>query len=139
MTTTESGTSSREADIEAIKQVIADFQYAHANQLVDEYMSLFKKDAIATMAGGKVLLGHDELIGHVRTAYARKSEGVSTYELVHLQFIRPDVAAVKLHQVHTSDTDDDLRNEGTPLWILTREEDGRWWLAATQNTPVLKD
>lgn len=134
MTTTESGTSSREADIEAIKQVIADFQYAHAHQLVDEYMSLFKKDAIATMAGGKVLLGHDQLIDHVRTAYARKSEGVSTYELVHVLFIRPDVAAVKLHQVHT---DGDVRNEGTPLWIMVRE-DGRWWLAATQNTPVLK-
>ncbi|GAA4526311.1 SgcJ/EcaC family oxidoreductase [Amycolatopsis samaneae] len=137
MTPVESETQSHETDIEEIRQVIAEFQHAYEHHLVDEYMSLFKQDAIATMAGGKVLIGQDELAEHVRTAFARKAEGASTYELVHVLFIRPDVAAVKLRQVHTSYTDDQVRDEGTPLWIMTRE-DGRWWLATTQNTPVLK-
>ena len=44
-----------EAEIEAIKQVIATVEHAQNNELPDEFLSLFRADAIWTTGGGKRL------------------------------------------------------------------------------------
>jgi uncharacterized protein (TIGR02246 family) len=65
-------------------------------------------------------------------------DSTATYDVVHVLFIRPDVAAVKVRQ--RSVTLDGLpiedRNEGSPLFVMAKE-DGRWRLVACQNTEVL--
>lgn len=63
-------------------------------------------------------------------------DGEVTYEVVHTQFLRPDVAAVKVRQLYRSPAGD---TEGAPLYVMTREPDGRWLLTACQNTQVAAD
>ncbi|WP_254715873.1 SgcJ/EcaC family oxidoreductase [Actinomadura sp. J1-007] len=58
-----------------------------------------------------------------------------TFEVEHVLFIRPDVAAVKVRQVYRTS---DGQNVGTPLFVMSKE-DGKWRLTACQNTPVLDE
>lgn len=60
-------------------------------------------------------------------------DGDVTYEVIHTQFLRPDVAAVKVRQVYHSAEGE---TEGAPLYVMTKQEDGRWLLHACQNTEV---
>jgi uncharacterized protein (TIGR02246 family) len=60
-------------------------------------------------------------------------DGEVTYEAVHTQFLRPDVAAVKVRQVSRSAEGD---REGSPLYVMTRQGDGSWLLHVCQNTEV---
>lgn len=71
-----------------------------------------------------------------------KGKGLSvTMEVVHVLFIRPDVAAVKVRQQYSKidgrpvDDDDITITEGTPLFVMAKE-DGQWRLVASQNTEV---
>jgi hypothetical protein len=64
------------------------------------------------------------------------SDGMTVrFELEHVLFIRPDVAAVKVRQVYQTPDGPDV---GTPLWVMTKE-DGQSLLTACQNTGVLDD
>jgi SnoaL-like domain len=51
----------READIEAIRQVVATVQHATQNELAEEFVGLFRADAIWTTGGGKRLVGRDRI------------------------------------------------------------------------------
>ena len=78
------------------------------------------RDAIWTTAHGKRLFGRDGI-----------------YEVSHVLFTRPDVAAVKIRQRHVSPDGEHLEvAEGSPLCLLS-EEDGSWKIAVGQNTIVL--
>jgi uncharacterized protein (TIGR02246 family) len=61
-------------------------------------------------------------------------------DVTHVLFIRPDVAAVKVRQIYTSNDGQPSESdgEGTPLFVMAKE-DGRWLLVACQNTGVLAD
>ena len=59
MDTTNLDAQTREAEIEAIRQVVATLEHAQQNELPDEFVSLFRPDAIWTTAGGKRLTGRD--------------------------------------------------------------------------------
>nr|WP_203550525.1 SgcJ/EcaC family oxidoreductase [Actinospica acidiphila] len=87
-----------------------------------------------TTAHGKVLIGLDAIGEFTRAVLPNASwDGDVTYEAVHIQFLRPDVAAVKIRQVyHSADGD----TEGAPLYIMTKESDGNWLLHVGQNTEV---
>jgi uncharacterized protein (TIGR02246 family) len=50
-----------------------------------------------------------------------------------MQFLRPDVVAVKVRQVYHSAEGD---MEGSPLYVMTKQGDGRWLLHVCQNTEV---
>ena len=65
-------------------------------------------------------------------------ESTATYEVVHVLFIRPDVAAVKVRQrpVTLSGQPIEGQNEGSPLFVMAKE-DGQWRLVAGQNTLVV--
>ncbi|MEU9888803.1 SgcJ/EcaC family oxidoreductase [Sphaerisporangium sp. NPDC051011] len=128
--------STRAAEIEAIKQVIATVEHAQNNELPDEFLSLFRADAIWTTGGGKRLFGRDAISAFTHQVLPGGMQGLTlTFELEHVLFIRPDVVAVKLRQVyHTPDGAD----VGSPLWI-TAKEDGRWLLTASQNIGVPDD
>ncbi|MEV5197903.1 SgcJ/EcaC family oxidoreductase [Streptomyces sp. NPDC053720] len=122
------------ADIKAIEQVVATVERAQRAKDVDGFLALFHPDAIWTTGHGKVLIGFDAIAEFTRTVLPAASwEGEITYEAVHTQFLRPDVAAVKVRQVYHSPEGEE---EGTPLYVMTKQDDGRWLLHACQNTAV---
>ncbi|WP_040423333.1 SgcJ/EcaC family oxidoreductase [Actinopolymorpha alba] len=124
------------AEIDTIKQVIATVEHAQNNELPDEFLSLFRADAIWTTGGGKRLFGRDAIAAFTRQVLPGGMRGLTvTFELEHVLFIRPDVAAVKVRQVYQTPDGPDV---GTPLWVMAKE-DGQWLLTACQNTGVLDD
>ncbi|WP_051571722.1 SgcJ/EcaC family oxidoreductase [Cryptosporangium arvum] len=124
------------ADIEAIKQVIAAVERSQNNEDPDEFLALFRDDAIWTTGGGKRLFGLEEIAAFTRQVLPGGMKDASvTFELEHVLFIRPDVAAVKVRQIYRTAEGPDV---GTPLWVLA-EENGRWLLTACQNTGAPSD
>jgi uncharacterized protein (TIGR02246 family) len=135
----DSNEQTREAEIEAIRQVVATLEHAQQNELPEEFVGLFRADAIWTTGGGKRLTGRDEISAFTHQVLpGAMKESTATYEVVHVLFIRPDVAAVKVRQrpVTLDGRPIEGQNEGSPLFVMAKE-DGRWLLVAGQNTLVL--
>ncbi|MGY2075575.1 SgcJ/EcaC family oxidoreductase [Blastococcus sp. SYSU DS0828] len=120
-----------------MRNVVATVQRLQEQELVDEFVSLFRADAIWTTGHGKRLFGRDAIAQFTATVLPGSSaHGRATYDVEHVLFIRPDVAAVKVHQRYF-DRNGDLDTEGTPMYVMAKES-GRWLLTANQNTPVVK-
>ncbi|MEV7185976.1 SgcJ/EcaC family oxidoreductase [Kitasatospora sp. NPDC093102] len=125
------------ADISAIERVVAAVERAQRAKDPDAFLALFHPEALWTTARGKVLIGLDAIAEFTRAVLpAATWDGNVTYEPVHIRFLRPDVAAVKVRQVYHSTAGD---SEGAPLYVMTRQDDGRWLLHACQNTGVLAE
>jgi uncharacterized protein (TIGR02246 family) len=89
MDTTNLNRQTREAEIEAIRQVVATLEHAQQNELPDEFVSLFRPDAIWTTAGGKRLTGRDEISAFTHQVLpGAMKDSTATYEVVHVLFIR---------------------------------------------------
>lgn len=129
----------RATEIEAIKQVVATVEHSQRNELPEEFVSLFRKDAIWTTGHGRRLFGRDEIseFTHKVLPGAMKGGMTASYEVVHVLFIRPDVAAVKVRQRYATPDGEPVEGgrEGSPLYVMSKEE-GRWLLTACQNTEV---
>ncbi|MFC8947384.1 SgcJ/EcaC family oxidoreductase [Streptomyces sp. A144] len=125
------------ADIEAVKQVVAIVEHSQQHKDTDEFLALFHPDAVWTTAHGKVLIGLEAISEFTRKVLPAASwDGKVSYEVIHVLFIRPDVAAVKVRQRYLSPDDE---SEGAPLYVMTKQDDGRWLLTACQNTQVVTD
>jgi uncharacterized protein (TIGR02246 family) len=139
MDTKESDQQPREVETEAIKQVVAAFEHAQQNELPEEFVSLFRQDAIWTTGHGKLLTGRDEISAFTHKVLpGAMRESTATYEVVHVLFVRPDVAAVKVRQRPVTLDGQPIQgqSEGTPLLVMAKEG-GQWRLVACQNTEVL--
>ncbi|WP_228000733.1 SgcJ/EcaC family oxidoreductase [Nocardia australiensis] len=140
MSTPEIDTQTRAADIEALEQIAATIEHSQMNELAEEFIGLFRHDAIWTTGGGRNLLSRDAIAAFSRKVLPGAMQGAkTTLEVVHVVFIRPDVAAVKVRQRRWSTIDGELLEdelESTPLLIAVKEE-GRWQLVAGQNTAVI--
>ncbi len=127
-----------ETELAAIRAVVDTVAHAQANELVDEFTGLFRADAVWTTGHGKRLFGRPAIAEFTANVLpGATTDGTATYEVEHVQFLRPDVAAVKIRQ-HYRTHDGELVSEGTPLYVMTKE-DGRWMLTAGQNTPVVTE
>jgi uncharacterized protein (TIGR02246 family) len=127
----------QEAEIEAIKQVIATLEHSQQNELPDEFVGLFRADAIWTTGHGKRLTGRDEISAFTHQVLpGAMKDSTATYEVAHVLFIRPDVAAVKARQQYLTLDGQPVGNAGTPLYVMAKEN-GQWRLVACQNTEVL--
>lgn len=125
------------ADLEAIHQVVATVEHSQQHKDPDEFLTLFHPDAVWTTGGGKVLIGLDAISEFTRKVLpADDWDGKVTYEVIHVFFIRPDVAAVKVRQLYLTPGDE---SEGAPLYVMSKQDDGRWLLTACQNTGVVAD
>jgi uncharacterized protein (TIGR02246 family) len=127
-----------ESEIPAIKQVVATVEHAQRNELVEEFVSLFREDAIWTTGGGRLLIGRDAIAAFTRQVLpGAMKDLVPSYEVVHVLFIRPDVAAVKVRQRYFSPEGAPVteEGEGTPMYVMSKEG-GQWRLTANQNTAV---
>ncbi|WP_378738782.1 SgcJ/EcaC family oxidoreductase [Nocardia brasiliensis] len=124
-----------EAELDAIRKVVATIEHSQQNELVDEFVSLFREDAIWTTGGGKRLFGRDAIAEFTaKVLPGAMRDGTATYEVEHVLFIRPDVAAVKVRQRYLTN-DGELTGQGSPMYVMSKE-DGRWLLTANQNTVV---
>jgi conserved hypothetical protein len=124
-----------DTEIEAIKQVVAAIESSQRRRDPDEFLALFHPDAIWTTGHGRVLIGRDAIAEFTRKVLPTAEDtGKVTYEVIHVHFIRKDVAAVKVRQHYP---EPDGGGEGTPLYVMSKEDDGRWLLTACQNTAVL--
>ena len=133
-TETTDTTANATADIKAIEEVVATVERTQRAKDAEGFLALFHPDALWTTAHGKVLIGLDAIAEFTRAVLpAATWDGEVTYEVAHTQFLRPDVAAVKVRQVYHSPQGD---TEGAPLYVMTRQADGRWLLHACQNTEV---
>ena len=122
--------------VRAIEQIVATVERAQNGELVDEFLALFRADAIWTTGGGKRLFGLEEIAAFTRQVLPGGMRGATvTFEVEHVLFIRPDVAAVKVRQVYRTADGPDV---GSPLWVMALE-DGRWLLTACQNTAAPAD
>ena len=139
MKTPDTSKQSREADVTAIEQVVATVQHATQNELVEEFLSLFRADAIWTTGGGKRLFGRDEISAFTHEVLPGGMKGLTlTMEVVHVLFIRGDVAAVKVRQLYERPDGQPSEDVGefTPMFVLAKEDE-QWRLVACQNTGVL--
>ncbi|WP_318216804.1 SgcJ/EcaC family oxidoreductase [Streptomyces sp. SCL15-6] len=122
------------ADVNSIKQVVAAVERTQRAKDAEGFLALFHPDAVWTTAHGKVLIGFDAIAEFTRAVLPTASwDGEVTYEAVHTQFLRPGVAAVKVRQIYHSA---EGGTEGAPLYVMTKQDDGRWLLHACQNTEV---
>ncbi|MGW6982394.1 SgcJ/EcaC family oxidoreductase [Streptomyces sp. NPDC054932] len=127
--------AARAASLEAIEQVVATVERTQRAKDAEGFLALFHPEALWTTAHGKVLIGLDAIAAFTRAVLPTATwDGEVTYEVVHTRFLRPDVAAVKVRQLYRSPDGD---TEGAPLYVMTREADGRWLLTACQNTQVV--
>jgi uncharacterized protein (TIGR02246 family) len=139
MELTATSEQAREAEIDAIRQVVATVEHSQQNEHVDEFVGLFRADAIWTTAHGKRLVGRDEIAAFTRRVLPGAMANLTaTYRLEHVLFIRPDVAAVTVRQRYASldGAPVDGHSEGSPLYVMAKEG-GQWRLVAGQNTAVL--
>ncbi|GAA3990828.1 SgcJ/EcaC family oxidoreductase [Thermobifida alba] len=127
----------RQTETEAIRQVVATVEHSQQNELPDEFVGLFRHDAIWTTAHGRRLTGRDEIAEFTRRVLpGAMGDLTATYEVEHVLFIRPDVAAVKVRQRYLAPDGQQAGKEGSPLYVMAKE-DGRWRLVAGQNTQVV--
>lgn len=127
-----------DAELDAIRKVVATVEHAQQNELVDDFVALFRADAIWTTGHGKLLIGRDAIAEFTAQALpGSMGDLVPRYEVGHVLFLRPDVAAVKVRQRYLTKNGDPVEGEGTPMYVMTKE-DGVWLLTANQNTPVVE-
>lgn len=128
----------RQVEIEAIKRVVATLEHSQQNELPDEFVGLFRADAIWTTGHGRRLFGRDEIstFTHQVLPGAMK-DSTATYEVEHVLFIRPDVAAVKAHAQYWTLDGKPIGNAASPLYVMSKEN-GQWRLVACQNTEVVE-
>ncbi|TDD14590.1 SgcJ/EcaC family oxidoreductase [Nonomuraea diastatica] len=127
-----------QGDVEAIVALVAAVQEAQHNERVEDFLSLFSKaDPVWTTGHGHRLSGWDTI--HDFTAQVlpgASKHGTATYTPVRILFIRPDVAAVNVHQVPVDQGGKPTGDpEGRPFYILAKTA-GLWKIAAAQNTQV---
>jgi uncharacterized protein (TIGR02246 family) len=128
-----------DTDIAAINHVVATLQHAQQNELPEEFVDLFRADAIWTTGHGRRLDGRAEIAEFTRRVLpGAMTDSTTTYEPVQVLFIRPDVAAVKVRQRAVTVNGEPLAggSEGSPLYVMAKE-DGRWLIVAAQNTIVV--
>jgi uncharacterized protein (TIGR02246 family) len=137
--TTGTERDTRDAEIAAIKRVVGVLEHAQQNELPDEFVDLFRQDAIWTTGGGERLIGRGEIAAFTHQVLpGAMKDSTATYAVTHVLFIRPDVAAVKVRQrpVTLDGRPIEGQSEGSPLYVMAKES-GQWRIVVGQNTIVL--
>ncbi|CAM4457354.1 SgcJ/EcaC family oxidoreductase [Nocardia ninae] len=133
------GTPGKPGDVEAIVALVAAVEHAQQNELPADFMRLFRTtDPVWTTAHGQRLSGWETINEFThRMLPGATAHGTATYEVARILFIRPDIAAVNVHQrpIRLDGTPRADYPEGRPFYILADDGEG-WKIAAAQNTQV---
>lgn len=131
-------TADHAADIAAIRQLVTDVETGYNTNDAELMVSGFTADAAAGNAVGAIVSGYDALLDAARYGLAGfLADEHVRYEVTDIVFLRPDIAiAHKAARAVTAQGEPIDRDPAmVALYVLVRE-DGRWWVAARQNTPV---
>lgn len=142
MTTTNSTSEIDLQQLPAIKAVIASLQAAQENEDVDGFVGLFHPDATWVTGHGRRLVGRDQIAEFTRTVLpGAMASSTASYEVVHVVFVRPDVAIAAVRQRPMSLDGVPLEDEpeGRPTYVMATDDAGAWKLVAGQNTGVQSD
>lgn len=132
------GVAAPQADIEAIIGRVAELERAQQHELVEDFMRLFRPDAVWVTARGKRLIGWNEINAFTRHVLpGTMMETTATYQVVHILFVRADVAVVNVRQqpVTLDGRPYDQQPQGSPVYVMAKDV-GEWKIAAGQNTHI---
>ncbi len=121
-----------------IEEKVAELQRVQQREDVDGFISLFTPEAVWVTAHGKRLTGRDEIHAFTRKVLpGAMKDSTARYEVVHVSFVRPDVAVVNVLQQPITHDGEPLEGqlEGSPVYVMAKEG-GRWRIAAGQNTQI---
>ncbi|WP_030231096.1 SgcJ/EcaC family oxidoreductase [Streptomyces sp. NRRL S-350] len=126
-----------DAEVAAIRRLVAEVEHAQQNELADRFLGVFRQeDPVWTTGHGRRLSGFEEIATFTRKVLpGAAAEATAVYDVERVLFLRPDVAAVNVRQqpVRPDGTRITDRPEGRPFYVLVKE-DGAWRIGAAQNT-----
>ncbi|MEW2029864.1 SgcJ/EcaC family oxidoreductase [Streptomyces roseifaciens] len=126
-----------DAEVAAIRRLVAEVEHAQQNELVEQFLSVFRReDPVWTTGHGMRLSGFEEISAFTRKVLpGAMAESTAVYDVERVLFLRPGIAAVNVRQqpVLLDGTRITDRPEGRPFYILVKE-DGTWRVGAAQNT-----
>lgn len=128
-------------DVAMIEERVAELERAQQQESVDGFMRLLTPEAVWVTAHGMRLTSRDEIHEFTRKVLpSAMKDSTASYEVVHVSFIRPDVAVVNVHQRHVTHDGEPLNGhpEGRPVYVMVKEdkEASQWKIAAGHNTQV---
>lgn len=121
-----------------IAKKVAALERAQQNEDVNGFIRLFTPDAVWVTAHGKRLTGRDEVHAFTKKVLpGAMKDSTARYEVVHISFVRPDVAIVNVRQtpITHDGTPLDGAPQGSPVYVMAKEL-GEWKIAAGQNTQI---
>ncbi|BFV61142.1 hypothetical protein KCMC57_up62460 [Kitasatospora sp. CMC57] len=128
-----------DAEVAAIRRLVAEVEHAQQNELVDRFLGVFRReDPVWTTGHGKRLSGFEEIETFTRKVLpGAMAESTAVYDVERVLFLRPDVAVVNVRQQPVRPDGSRIadRPEGRPFYVLVKE-DGTWRVGAAQNTVV---
>lgn len=96
-----------------IEEKVAELERAQQRENVEGFISLFTPEAVWVTAHGKRLAGRDEIHDFTKKVLpGAMKDSTATYEVVHISFVRDDVAVVNVRQ--TPITHDGELLDGAP-------------------------
>lgn len=138
-TTLAPSVASREDDVTAIEAVIALVEAGmNGNDAVLATRD-FADDAFAVDVRGREVEGAAALLAaHERAFAGPLADQYARYDIAGLRFLADDVALVRSHATATDQDGEplDVGHAMVALYALVRARDGRWRIAARQNTLV---
>jgi len=125
-------------DVAAIEQVIADIEKGFNTNDPELSVEHFTDDATTVNVGGALASGRDALLEAHRAGFAGPlRDQYARYELDDVAFLRPDVAVAHKRARATDAGGEpiDVGHAMIALYVFVKD-DGRWRVAARQNTLV---
>jgi len=124
--------------VDAALALVDALQTSQHREDVDGFVGLFHPDAVWVTAHGRRLVGRDEIAAFTATVLpGATATSRSSYEVVHVEAVRPDVAVVAVRQWATTLDDVPLDEpEGRPTYVMATDATGGWRIVAGQNTIV---
>jgi uncharacterized protein (TIGR02246 family) len=129
-----------EQDVAAIKQIVADVEQGFNTNDAELMNRHFAENAAVVNAMGVRTVGREALLAASEAGLAGfLSDQYARYDVTDVTFLRPDIALAHKEAYATTaeGADLDVGHAMNALYVLVKEN-GRWWIAARQNTLVQK-
>ncbi|SHG14935.1 SgcJ/EcaC family oxidoreductase [Streptoalloteichus hindustanus] len=136
----EDGATDHEQDIAEIRRIVADVEKGFNTNDAELMNAHFAANATVVNAMGVQISGWDALLDSSRKGLSGfLSKEYAQYHLANVLFLRPDVAIAHKHAWATTPEGEriDAEHAMNALYVLVKEQ-GRWWVAARQNTLVVR-
>lgn len=128
----------QQQDVALIAVRVAELERSQQQERVDDFMRLLTPEAVWVTAHGKRLTGWNEINEFTQIVLpGAMKDSTASYEVVHISFVRPDVAVVNVRQRPVTHDGEPLEGlpEGSPVYVMVKDS-SQWKIAAGQNTLI---